>query len=80
MDADAVDYSLSRRDVSAILFAVDREDREALLTLFEDMHPADIADLLEQIGLYDRRRLILLMTVILTVMFFRNWMTPFAKR
>jgi magnesium transporter len=39
---------------------VDREDREALLTLFEDMHPADIADLLEQIGLYDRRRLILL--------------------
>ena len=60
MDADAVDYSLSRRDVSAILFAVDREDREALLTLFEDMHPADIADLLEQIGLYDRRRLILL--------------------
>jgi len=60
MDADAVDYSLSRRDVSAVLFAVDREDREALLTLFEDMHPADIADLLEQIGLYDRRRLILL--------------------
>ena len=39
MDADAVDYSLSRRDVSAILFAVDREDREALLTLLEDMHP-----------------------------------------
>jgi len=60
MDADAVDYSLSRRDVSAVLFAVDCEDREALLTLLEDMHPADIADLLEQIGLYDRRRLILL--------------------
>ena len=37
MDADAVDYSLSRRDVSAVLFAVDREDREALLTMFEDM-------------------------------------------
>ena len=47
IDADAVDYSL-RRDVSAILFAVDREDREALLTLFDDMHPADIADLLNK--------------------------------
>jgi len=59
-DADSVDYSLSRRDVSAILYAVDRQDRAALLTLFEDMHPADIADLLEQIGSYNRRRLILL--------------------
>ena len=59
-DADSVDYSLSRRDVSAILYAVDRQDRAALLTLFADMHPADIADLLEQIGSYNRRRLILL--------------------
>ena len=47
----------------AVLFAVDREDREALPTLFEDMHPADIADLLNKsafmivislILLYDR--------------------------
>ena len=41
MDADAVDYSLSRRDVSAVLFAVDREDREALCnhaTIFPHIH------------------------------------------
>ena len=59
-DKDAVDYSLSPRDVSAVLFTVDREDRDALLRLLDGLHPADIADLLEQIGLYDRRRLILL--------------------
>lgn len=59
-DKDAVDYSLSPRDVSAVLFTVDRGDRDALLRLLDRLHPADIADLLEQIGLYDRRRLILL--------------------
>lgn len=59
-DKDAVDYSLSPRDVSAVLFTVDRGDRDALLRLLDGLHPADIADLLEQIGLYDRRRLILL--------------------
>ena len=55
---DEADYSLDRKNVSSILFAVERGDRDGLTALLEDMHPADIADLLEQINHYDRRRLI----------------------
>ena len=63
--SDAIDpgseeaaYALERKDVSAILYAVDIEDRAQLTTLMEPLHPADIADLLEQINAYDRSRLI----------------------
>ncbi len=63
--SDAIDpgseeaaYELERKDVSAILYAVDIEDRAQLTTLMEPLHPADIADLLEQINAYDRSRLI----------------------
>ena len=55
-DADA--YALNRRTVAAILYAVDVDDREKLIELMEPLHPADIADLLEQINSYDRSRLI----------------------
>ncbi|MFC4213922.1 magnesium transporter [Pseudophaeobacter arcticus] len=51
-------YDLDRRLVASILFAVDRDDKDALTTLMEDLHAADIADLLEQINSYDRARLI----------------------
>lgn len=51
-------YDLDRRLVASILFAVDRDDKAALTTLMEDLHAADIADLLEQINSYDRARLI----------------------
>ena len=51
-------YDLDRRLVAGILFAVDRDDKAALTTLMEDLHAADIADLLEQINSYDRTRLI----------------------
>lgn len=51
-------YDLDRRLVASILFAVDREDKAALAALMEDLHAADIADLLEQINSYDRTRLI----------------------
>ncbi|OIQ42430.1 MAG: magnesium transporter [Roseobacter sp. MedPE-SWde] len=51
-------YDLDRKLVAGILFAVDREDKAALTTLMEDLHAADIADLLEQINSYDRTRLI----------------------
>lgn len=51
-------YALERKDVSAILYAVDIEDRAQLLSLMEPLHPADIADLLEQINAFDRTRLI----------------------
>ncbi len=51
-------YELDRKRVAAILFAVDRNDREKLVELMEPLHAADIADLLEQINAYDRGRLI----------------------
>lgn len=53
-------YGLNRRDVAAILDAVDVGDRDALIELMEPLHAADIADLLEQIDSPDRRRLIAL--------------------
>ena len=51
-------YELNRKDVAAILYAVDVGDRDRLVDLMEPLHAADIADLLEQINAYDRRRLI----------------------
>jgi magnesium transporter len=51
-------YSLDRKAVAQILFAVDRDDRDGLVALMDPLHPADIADLLEQINAFDRMRLI----------------------
>lgn len=51
-------YSLDRKTVAAILYAVDVGDREQLVELMEPLHAADIADVLEQVNAYDRRRLI----------------------
>ena len=51
-------YSLDRKAVAQILFAVDRDDRDDLVALMDPLHPADIADLLEQINAFDRMRLI----------------------
>lgn len=51
-------YQLDRKAVSAILYAVDIEDQAKLIELMDPLHPADIADLLEQINAYDRSRLI----------------------
>jgi len=51
-------YELDRKRVAQILFALDRDDRGALVELMEPLHPADIADLLEQINAFDRGRLI----------------------
>lgn len=52
------DYTLSPKAVAAILFAVDIGDADQLRELMEPLHPADIADLLEQINHFDRGRLI----------------------
>ncbi len=51
-------YALDRRTMAAILQAVESDDREALTTLMEPLHAADIADVLEQVSPYERRRLI----------------------
>lgn len=51
-------YTLSQRDVSSILYAVEIEDSARLSELMDPLHPADIADLLEQISAFERARLI----------------------
>ncbi len=51
-------YVLERKEISAILYAVDIDDRDQLIKLMEPLHAADIADLLEQINTFDRARLI----------------------
>lgn len=52
------EYALDRKDVAKVLYAVDRDDRDALIELMEPLHAADIADLLEQINAFDRMRLV----------------------
>lgn len=51
-------YTLDDRAVARIMYAVDTGDREQLLQELAQFHPADIADLLEQVNAFDRRRLI----------------------
>ena len=51
-------YALDRKAVAAILYAVEVSDQDQLLALMSPLHPADIADLLEQVSGFDRRRLI----------------------
>ncbi|WP_370271660.1 magnesium transporter MgtE N-terminal domain-containing protein, partial [Pseudooceanicola nitratireducens] len=53
-------YTIDRKVIASILYAVDTDDRDKLVELMEPLHAADIADLLEQINAYDRRRLVLL--------------------
>jgi magnesium transporter len=57
-DQTGDDYLLDRRDVSAILAAVDAGDWGTLNDLMAGLHSADIADLLEQVNASDRARLI----------------------
>ena len=52
------DHPLSRARISRIMYALDIQDRDLLWSEMEPLHAADIADLLEQINAYDRRRLI----------------------
>ncbi|MEL6433480.1 MAG: magnesium transporter [Pseudomonadota bacterium] len=59
-EADREDdvYALDQQAVARIIHAVDNTDQAGLLSELEPLHPADIADLLEQINAFDRRRLI----------------------
>jgi len=56
-DADFAvdDYALDRKTVSAVMDAVDAQDRDTLVALMDPLHPADIADLLEQMDGGTRR-------------------------
>ncbi|WP_324754386.1 magnesium transporter [Roseovarius sp. Pro17] len=51
-------YELDRNAVARIVHAVDNNDRPQLIQEMEPLHAADIADLLEQISAFDRRRVI----------------------
>ena len=51
-------YALDRKAVLAVLSAVETGDRDRVVALMDPMHPADIADLLEQINPPDRKRLL----------------------
>ncbi|WP_113911353.1 magnesium transporter [Roseovarius dicentrarchi] len=51
-------YELDRQAVARIIHAVDNQDRTGLIAELEPLHAADIADLLEQIDAFNRRRLI----------------------
>ena len=51
-------YVLGPKAIAAILYAVDIDDSAKLTELMEPLHPADIADLLEQINAFDRSRLV----------------------
>ncbi|MGX9350824.1 magnesium transporter [Shimia sp. W99] len=59
-EADDEYYELDQRTVAAALYAVEVGDRQRLIDLLEPLHAADIADILEQINPFDRRRLVLL--------------------
>jgi len=52
------DYALRNRVVSAAISAAEDGDRERLLEVFEPLHPADIADLLEQVDTEDRMKIL----------------------
>ena len=52
------DYALGARTVTAILDAAERGDHAELVALAAPLHPADLADMLEQIGPEDRTRVV----------------------
>ncbi|WP_372885627.1 magnesium transporter [Shimia sp.] len=57
-DPEEVAYTLDRRTIALILEAVEDRDGAALKALMDPLHPADIADLLEQVTTHDRTELI----------------------
>ena len=59
-DATEHDYALDNRLVTSVLLAVATSDAARLAELFEPLHPADIADLLEQVNPGERRAILLL--------------------
>ena len=53
------DYALGKDLVADVLLALATDDHDRLEQLFDPLHPADIADLLEQVDGAQRRELIL---------------------
>ena len=59
-DDEAEDYALERTLVPGVMAALADGDQPALAALLEDLHAADIADLIEQLGDKTRRRFVAL--------------------
>ncbi|MEN8832845.1 magnesium transporter [Pacificibacter sp.] len=51
-------YRLNPKLISSILYTVETHDQAQLIALMEPLHAADIADLLEQVNAFDRRRIV----------------------
>ena len=52
------DYALRNRVVASAIQAAEDGDRARLVQVFEPLHPADIADLLEQVNAEDRTQIL----------------------
>ncbi|MEL6336029.1 MAG: magnesium transporter [Pseudomonadota bacterium] len=52
------DYALAPEQVAAMMEALDAKDREGVRRLVADLHVADLADLVEQIGTARRKRFV----------------------
>ena len=52
------DYALRNRVVASAVDAADADDELSLRAVLEPLHPADIADLLEQVGPVDRKKIL----------------------
>ena len=59
-DGHEDDYALDTNLIAEVRLALTTEDRDRLVELFAPLHPADIADLLEQLDDTHRRELIVL--------------------
>ena len=59
--ADEEDYALTPETVDGVVEAAEAGDDAALRRLLDVLHPADIADLIEQLGGEDRERLLSVM-------------------
>lgn len=54
------EHGLNRETVERVLATVDSDDHDALVAILDELHPADVADLLEQVSRSERRALITL--------------------
>jgi len=59
-DQPGVEDELNRETVERVLAAVESDDHDALVAILDELHPADIADLLEQVSRGERKALITL--------------------
>ncbi len=55
---DSDDFAQTARAMTLVMSAIELDDRAGLLSALDPLHPADVADIIEQMNATDRRRLI----------------------